>query len=91
MTWLCFVLDDVNDHGSPAKTHLCHRQCLKLSEVRAILAGVAELESVALDLLEIQGTAEEIAKDKYHRAAEVVSISNIPNGHNTLQRTADRK
>jgi inosine triphosphate pyrophosphatase len=44
----------------------------KLNEVRNILGDAAELESVDLDLPEIQGTIEEIAKDKCHRAAEVV-------------------
>lgn len=44
----------------------------KLNEVRSILGDAAELESVDLDLPEIQGTTEEIAKDKCNRAAEVV-------------------
>lgn len=44
----------------------------KLAEVRAILQGVVEVESQAIDTPEIQGTIEEIAKEKCRRAAEVV-------------------
>ena len=49
----------------------------KLAEVRSILgdAGV-DLQSKALDLVEIQGTSEEIARDKCRRAArEVTNLS----------------
>jgi inosine triphosphate pyrophosphatase len=44
----------------------------KLSEVRAILSTIPNLElnSSSLDLAEIQGTIEEIASDKASRAAE---------------------
>ncbi|PLB33521.1 non-canonical purine NTP pyrophosphatase [Aspergillus candidus] len=44
----------------------------KLAEVRAILQGVVEVESQAVDTPEIQGTIEEIAKEKCRRASEVV-------------------
>lgn len=44
----------------------------KLSEVRAILGNVVDLQSRAVDSPEIQGTVEEIASDKCSRAAEVV-------------------
>lgn len=44
----------------------------KLSEVQAILDGVIELKSQSLDLPEIQGTIEEVSKDKCKRAAEIV-------------------
>lgn len=45
----------------------------KLAEVKAILAdsGV-ELRSQSVDLVEIQGTVEEVTKDKCRRAAEHV-------------------
>ena len=46
----------------------------KLAEVKAILGDVVELQSKSLDLVEIQGTPDEIAKDKCRRAAEAVSI-----------------
>ena len=45
----------------------------KLAEVRAILADVVTLQSQAIDIVEIQGTLEEIAKDKCRRAAREVS------------------
>jgi inosine triphosphate pyrophosphatase len=45
----------------------------KLSEVRAILGEVVELQSKSLDLVEIQGTSDEIALDKCRRAAIAVS------------------
>lgn len=44
----------------------------KLAEVQAILAGVIDLKSQSLDLPEIQGTIEEVSKDKCRRAAEIV-------------------
>lgn len=44
----------------------------KLSEVRAILGNVIEVDSQAVDVPEIQGTIEEIAKEKARRASEAV-------------------
>ncbi|KAF1813131.1 Ham1-like protein [Eremomyces bilateralis CBS 781.70] len=44
----------------------------KLLEVQAILAGVVDLKSQALDLVEIQGTIEEVTLDKCKRAADTV-------------------
>lgn len=45
----------------------------KLTEVRAILGSVIEVDNQAVDVPEIQGTIEEIAKEKARRAAEAVS------------------
>jgi inosine/xanthosine triphosphate pyrophosphatase family protein len=45
----------------------------KLAEVTAILGDVVALQSKSLDLVEIQGTSDEIALDKCRRAAVVVS------------------
>lgn len=46
----------------------------KLKEVRAILAATpVELRNQNLDLPELQGTIEEISRDKCTRAAEIVS------------------
>lgn len=44
----------------------------KLAESRAILGDTIELRSQSLDLLEIQGTVEEVSIDKCRRAAEAV-------------------
>ena len=45
----------------------------KLAEVQAILSETAvDLRSQAVDLVEIQGTIEEISRDKAIRAAEAV-------------------
>ncbi|RAQ99808.1 Ham1-like protein [Stemphylium lycopersici] len=44
----------------------------KLAEVQAILSGVIELRNQNVDLVEIQGTVEEVTKDKARRAAEAV-------------------
>ena len=50
----------------------------KLAEVQAILAETpVKLQSQAVDLVEIQGTIEEISKDKAKRAAEAVCSINI--------------
>ena len=47
----------------------------KLAEVQAILAPTGvKLSNQSIDLPELQGTIEEISKDKAHRAAEAVSI-----------------
>jgi len=45
----------------------------KLAEVKAILGDVVDLQSQSLDLVEIQGTSDEIAKDKCRRAAVAVN------------------
>lgn len=47
----------------------------KLAEVKAILGDVVPLQSQSLDLTEIQGTIEDISKDKCRRAAALVGIS----------------
>ncbi|KAL3489462.1 inosine triphosphate pyrophosphatase-like protein [Aspergillus germanicus] len=44
----------------------------KLAEVRAILGSVITVENEAVDVPEIQGTIEEIAKEKCRHAAQVV-------------------
>jgi XTP/dITP diphosphohydrolase len=48
----------------------------KLNEVRRILNDTVDLEAEAVDLPELQGTIEEISKDKCRRAAELVSPGN---------------
>lgn len=50
----------------------------KLTEVRAILGNVIEVDNQSVDVPEIQGTIEEIAKEKARRAAEMVSVSWSP-------------
>ncbi|GAB1200547.1 hypothetical protein APSETT444_009920 [Aspergillus pseudonomiae] len=44
----------------------------KLGEVRAILGNAIEVDNQGLDIPEIQGTIEEIAREKCMRAAEVI-------------------
>ena len=44
----------------------------KLAEVRAILGATVPLSSHSLDLAEIQGSIEDISRDKSRRAAELV-------------------
>lgn len=45
----------------------------KLAEVQAILSSTpVQLRSQAVDLVEIQGTIQEISRDKAIRAADVV-------------------
>jgi inosine triphosphate pyrophosphatase len=45
----------------------------KLKEVKAILEPAIRVESQTLDLIEIQGTLEEVTLDKCRRAADLVS------------------
>ncbi len=47
----------------------------KLVEVQAILEPAIEVRSQAVDLVEIQGTIEEVTVDKCRRAAEAVGCS----------------
>ncbi|CAF9924151.1 MAG: nucleoside triphosphate pyrophosphohydrolase ham1 [Alectoria fallacina] len=47
----------------------------KLAEVKAILGDVVPLQSQSLDLTEIQGTIEDISKDKCRRAAALIGGS----------------
>jgi inosine triphosphate pyrophosphatase len=47
----------------------------KHKEVRQILGDAFEVESVKLDLPELQGTIENIVIDKCRRAADIVSLS----------------
>lgn len=44
----------------------------KLVEVQAILGDAVNLQSQSLDLVEIQGTIEEVVSDKCRRAADLV-------------------
>ena len=44
----------------------------KLIEVEAMLGNTVDLQSRALDLVEIQGTIEEVTIDKCRRAADLV-------------------
>ena len=46
----------------------------KLAEVKAILGDIVPLQSQSLDLIEIQGTIEEVSKDKCRRAAAIVGF-----------------
>lgn len=53
----------------------------KLREVKAILGNAVQLESQSLDLLEIQGTIEEVSVHKARTAAELVSPRSKYIGH----------
>ena len=46
----------------------------KLAEVTAILGDSVKLTSKSLELVEIQGTIEEVSMDKCRRAAEIVRL-----------------
>lgn len=46
----------------------------KLSEVRAILGDAVVVDNKSVDVPEIQGTIEEIAKEKCRRAADAVCM-----------------
>jgi inosine triphosphate pyrophosphatase len=58
---------------APSELNFITGNANKLAEVRAILGETVQLKNQSLDLLEIQGTIEEVSKDKCHRAAEIVS------------------
>jgi len=50
----------------------------KLSEVQAILEPAIQVDSQTLDLIEIQGTLEQVTLDKCRRAADLVFILSPP-------------
>ncbi|KAI9718984.1 MAG: nucleoside triphosphate pyrophosphohydrolase ham1 [Chrysothrix sp. TS-e1954] len=54
---------------APDTLHFITGNKNKLAEVQAILGGSIKLTNQSLELLEIQGTIEEISKDKCRRAA----------------------
>jgi inosine triphosphate pyrophosphatase len=58
---------------APSELNFITGNANKLSEVRAILGETVQLKNQNLDLVEIQGTIEEVSRDKCHRAAELVS------------------
>jgi inosine/xanthosine triphosphate pyrophosphatase family protein len=50
----------------------------KLREVRGVLGDAVEVEFLKLDLPEIQGTTQQIGKDKRRRAADIIGFSMRP-------------
>jgi hypothetical protein len=56
----------------------------KLDSAREVLGTSFNLESAELDLPEIQGTLEDIAREKCRRAANVVSIFGVNIGARPL-------
>ncbi|KAJ5606062.1 hypothetical protein N7510_008843 [Penicillium lagena] len=50
----------------------------KVAEAKAILGDKVPVKNIALDLPEIQGTLEEIAKDKCRRASKIVTLYLAP-------------
>jgi inosine triphosphate pyrophosphatase len=50
----------------------------KVLEVHAILGDAIPVHPRALDIPEIQGTLEEIARDKCRRAARIVRTLSLP-------------
>lgn len=62
----------------------------KLAEVQAILSATpVKLQSQAVDLVEIQGTIEEISTDKAKRAAEEVCMLHLKMGRVVIGSVAD--
>lgn len=56
----------------------------KLSEVKAILEPTIQVQSEALDLVEVQGTLEEVTIAKCRAAAEQVRASCLARQENIL-------
>ncbi|CAG8370294.1 unnamed protein product [Penicillium salamii] len=74
----------MENRTSELLTHTAHKMALtklnfitgnknKLLEVRAILGNVIEVDNQQVEVPEIQGTIEEIAKEKARRAAEAIN------------------
>ncbi|OQD75453.1 hypothetical protein PENDEC_c007G06971 [Penicillium decumbens] len=58
---------------APTKINFITGNKDKVAQVRSIFGSVIELENRAVDIPEIQGTIEEIAKEKARRAAEAIN------------------
>ncbi|MCJ1321052.1 nucleoside triphosphate pyrophosphohydrolase ham1 [Xylographa vitiligo] len=58
---------------TPKSIHFITGNRNKLVEVEAILGATVDLHSASLDLVEIQGTMEEISLDKCRRAAAAIN------------------
>ncbi|KAL8791412.1 MAG: hypothetical protein Q9213_000028 [Squamulea squamosa] len=56
----------------PAELYFITSNKNKLAEAQAIIGDIVPLRSRSLDLVEIQGTMEDISKDKCRRAADQV-------------------
>jgi hypothetical protein len=72
-----FFLLAIPDHQAkmaPSELNFITGNANKLAEVKAILGDTVVLKNQSLDLIEIQGTVEEVSIDKCKRAAEIVSI-----------------
>ena len=59
------------------KIHFITGNAGKLAEVNAILGPVVDLTNTNVDLIEIQGTVEEVTIDKCRRAADAVGADII--------------
>lgn len=60
---------------APSELNFITGNANKLLEVKAILGNTITLKNQSLDLLEIQGTVEEVSIDKCRRAAEIVRFA----------------
>ncbi len=65
---------------SPKELYFITGNKNKLAEVKAILGDIVMLRSRSLDLVEIQGTIDEISSDKCRRAAEIVCMLTFYHG-----------
>ena len=60
---------------APKQLHFITGNKNKLTEFEAIMGDTVDINSDPIDLVEIQGTIEEISVDKCRRAAELVGAS----------------
>ena len=73
----------------PTNLHFITGNSNKVVEVQAILGDIVALQTRSLNLVEIQGTIEEITKDKCRRAAAMVRRSvmvDVSNAEACVQR-----
>jgi hypothetical protein len=68
------VYEPISPTMPPKDLNFITSNANKLAEVHAIFGHIIPLRSQSLDITEIQGTIEDISKDKCRRAAEIVRI-----------------
>jgi inosine triphosphate pyrophosphatase len=70
----------------PPKVIFVSGNANKLIEMRQILGDGIEVESEKLDITELQGTIDEIVKDKCRRAADIVGYFDFSTQFSRLAR-----
>lgn len=88
----CYIRSNKNIQiMAPSSVNFITGNKNKLIELQAILNGVIEVQSEALDIDEIQGSIEDVTRDKCRRAAALVGTLNYSKRSHLLIETTDTR